>query len=307
MAINLITAPTPTAPASLADYQAQNNLLEAGFLNGMDKIQFDSNLILEGAVFNIGGAIYRADSNTAITGTPSNYVKITPAGSTASAAYVSNLSGVSWDAAYNGYYDGSGNLYLFDEGKALYNGQIATVFGKYLQQQKNGDVYIGKDLYVKANVDIDGIANIDDANISGDLAVDGTANLDDTDIDGSLDVLNVSTLNGGIDPGGSGITVKWKRLSLGAWDMDTTAYVDVAHGIAVPSDILGVLGNIRNDAGNCMPIGTAGTVGLTTIDLSFLWISTNIRVQRRAGGIFDNSDYDSVAINRGYLYICYKV
>lgn len=85
-------------------------------------------VVKKGSLFNIGGAMYIADADTNITGTASDYVKITPAGATASASYVANLTGVTWNTAYNGYYDGTGNLYIFDEAKALSSGAISTIY-----------------------------------------------------------------------------------------------------------------------------------------------------------------------------------
>lgn len=168
MALNLITAPTPSAPSGLADYVAQNNLLEAGFLNINSPLQVISGNIPESAVFQIGGAIYRADSDTAISGVASDYVKITPSGATASAAYVANLTGVSWNSDYNGYYDVSGNLYIFHEGLALVAGEISTVFGRYAMQLANGDTPVignGKALLPK-------VIDIGDWNMDSTQSVD---------------------------------------------------------------------------------------------------------------------------------------
>lgn len=124
MAINKILNPSST-PTAVSDYQAQNNIIAALLLKtGLSAIVSGSNIV-SGAVFNLGGSTYKADADTAITGSASDYVKITPSGATASASYVSSLTGVSWNAGYQGYYDGSGNLYIFDEFKAYKAGVIA--------------------------------------------------------------------------------------------------------------------------------------------------------------------------------------
>ncbi len=80
-----------------------------------DPQKFSSDIVPQGAMIQIGGVIYKGTSDTAITGSASSYVKITPSGATASASYVSSLSGVTWNPSYNGYYDGSGNLYISPE------------------------------------------------------------------------------------------------------------------------------------------------------------------------------------------------
>jgi hypothetical protein len=144
MAINRVDYPAST-PASLTDWTDNISLHEASFLRTEEsqRIDYANDNVFQGAVFQIGGSVYLADADTAITGTASDYVKITPSGATASAAYVADLTGVSWNAVYNGWYDGSGNLYVFDEGKAKAAGEITEVHGRYLMQQANGEIYTG--------------------------------------------------------------------------------------------------------------------------------------------------------------------
>ena len=165
-------------PANLttqADFSQHSELIETRFLDQVTPpLQVVAGVIPQGVVLQIGGAVYRSDSDTTITGTPSDYVRVTPDGATATAAYVSTLAGVSWAKQYAGYYDGSDNLYLFDEGKALAAGDIASVFGRYLAQQENGDVRVGRDL-----------------SVGNDLTVTGGAT-----VGGTLNAANVDTGNG---------------------------------------------------------------------------------------------------------------
>lgn len=254
MALVLLTEITPVAPASLADYVAQNELLEASFLHGQDKINFDSDLILEGSIFNIGGSVYRADADTAITGVASDYVKITPAGATASAAYVSNLTGVTWNSAYNGYYDVGGNLYLFDEGKALYNAQIATVFGRYAMQQKSGDVYCGRDLYLKRHLTISG-------NIVGNALISGLST-----IGGTLGVTGAETA---ASHKNDNVFLKWKLFT---GNLDGNGDANFAHGITV-TKIIGTIYSRYN-----------GTYYITFSSLALVYCTaTNIVINDDAG------------------------
>jgi len=128
MPINKLTSPQST-PTSLADWVAMKNLIESVYL-GTElpvRIDYDNDLVLKGSVFQIGGSIYLADADTAITGTPSDYVKLTPSGSIAAPSYVANLTGITWNDTYNGYYDGSGNLVVFDEMKARLDAVVSTV------------------------------------------------------------------------------------------------------------------------------------------------------------------------------------
>lgn len=145
---NIVRVPAATAgtvPTDGTDYQKQNNLIYAFGLWGMQAYPLDlaSNKVVKGAMFNLGGVLYHASADEAVTGTPSEYVKLTPiaAGAECSAEYVSTLTGVSWNDNYNGYTDGPGNLYLFDEAKAFANGVVATpktLFGKAFQSIPHG-------------------------------------------------------------------------------------------------------------------------------------------------------------------------
>ena len=125
MAIDLLANPTATAPTALADYQAILTQLVANGQAFTGRLIVQGSNIKAGTVILIGGVLYKATTDTAITGTASSYVKITPSGATASAAFVANLTGVTWNDAYGGYYDGSGNLHVFDEGLAVHSGAIA--------------------------------------------------------------------------------------------------------------------------------------------------------------------------------------
>lgn len=129
MAINKITAPSEV-PASVSDYQAQNDLLDVLNLAVLGADRVSGSNVVKSSVFNVGGAIYLADADTAITGSASAYVKLTVSvdGLTLDASFVADLTGVSWNTAYLGYYDTDGNLYVFDEADAYISGQISAVY-----------------------------------------------------------------------------------------------------------------------------------------------------------------------------------
>jgi hypothetical protein len=114
-----------STPTAVSDYQAQNTLIGNAYRQG--STPFTGSNMNDGYLMQIGGTLYKVDGATAISGTASEFVRVTPAGATASASFVSSLSGVSWNALYNGYYDGSGNLYVFDEVIAFLGGAVASL------------------------------------------------------------------------------------------------------------------------------------------------------------------------------------
>jgi hypothetical protein len=124
MAINKITAPLSTSPsvfaspvinqiAALLDTYNRSAIIKDGY-------------ILKGSLFCIGGSMYIANSDTAISGTASAYVAITASGSSATASYTANINSATWDGSFHNYYDTSGVLYLFDESDAINDGLITT-------------------------------------------------------------------------------------------------------------------------------------------------------------------------------------
>ena len=136
MAINRIVAPLATSPATFATPVV--NQLASNILDHELPERIIGTNVVDGARFNIGGVEYVADADTAITGTASDYVKITPSGATASAAYVADLTGVTWNPSYKGYYDTTGNLYVFDELKAMGAGAITSTMKEYIGAKNLG-------------------------------------------------------------------------------------------------------------------------------------------------------------------------
>jgi hypothetical protein len=125
MALIRVDAPGST-PSGLSDWTNIRAQVSQLLLNLEAPSRILGSNVLRGALFNIGGAMYVADADTAISGTASDYVRITPSGATAAAEFVANLTGVAWNAAYRGYYDASGNLYEFDEMRAILAGALAA-------------------------------------------------------------------------------------------------------------------------------------------------------------------------------------
>lgn len=142
MAIERVPYPS-SPPASDSDWTLLLSLISTMALNANGQpIKVVSGNIVKGSWFQIGGTFYLATSDTAITGSASDYVKITPSGATAAAAYVADLSGVTWSDTYNWYYDGSGNLYIFDEALAKIDGEISTEKDSFVTKDSDGNANV---------------------------------------------------------------------------------------------------------------------------------------------------------------------
>src|SRR5574344_949268 len=113
MAINLFTAPLATSPAVFASPVVSELALLVRNIDHQNRFKYG--YVRKGAMFNIGGSLFVADSDTAISGTYSGFIKLTVSGTTATPSYVSGSQSVTWDDENNGFYDGSGNYYSFDD------------------------------------------------------------------------------------------------------------------------------------------------------------------------------------------------
>ncbi len=103
-----------------------------------------------------------------------------------------------------------------------------------------------------------------------------------------------------------------KVIDIGAWNMDSTGRVDIAHGLTY-ADIISVGVLIRNDADTFRSTFTGGTLAepsyTTAVDVlgEIRVAATNINLLRKADVLgFDNANFSGGA-NRGWITIWYKV
>ncbi len=157
MALDRIDFPTTPNPVA-GDWAKIVSLVSKGFQNINSPLQVDGSNIPSGATFQVGGIIYYGTSDTSISGTSSDYVKIEPnsgdSSATALASFVSSLSGVTWNKVYNGYYDGDGNLYIFDEVKAILAGHLS---GSYSKFSELWNAHLGQNLRTTDDVEFNSI------------------------------------------------------------------------------------------------------------------------------------------------------
>ena len=127
MALVKIDSPSD-APVAIADWYKINAVLQTigNGMGGGSRV-IGSNFP-RGAVLFYAGAWYIADADAAITGTASKYVKITNTAGVLLLSFVADITGVTWNKQYQGYYDALGNMYLFDEIIAYGDGVIDTLY-----------------------------------------------------------------------------------------------------------------------------------------------------------------------------------
>lgn len=126
-------------------------------------------------------------------------------------------------------------------------------------------------------------------NVTGDVTGDVTGNADTA----TLAAAASSIKETGSDAG----TMRFKIIPIGDWNMDNLAYVDFNHGLT------------RSKIRSATAIIIPDDLNYPTFDISYGgWIgiyNSTIRINRDAGGNFDNTSYDSTSYNRGWITIGY--
>lgn len=105
--------------------------------------------------------------------------------------------------------------------------------------------------------------------------------------------------DGGVETDGTN-ALKTKIIDIGDWDMVATSSVNVAHGLTL-ADIRNVSVVIRHDADtNHYPLDRDDN---TNVAGNWSANATNITMNRIAGALFDNTNFDSTSFNRGWITI----
>lgn len=116
------------APVELLDWQKISEIMQATWLRLNAPLAVVGTNVKRGSSVCLGGQWYVATLDEAITGTESPYVKLTVSGATLVASFASNLTGVSWNDEWAGWYDIAGGYYFFDEIKAFSVGAIDRIY-----------------------------------------------------------------------------------------------------------------------------------------------------------------------------------
>jgi hypothetical protein len=115
MAINKIASPLSDSPSVFAAPVVNQLLALAIDCNHGARVS--GGYIKKGSLWNIGGQMFIADSDTAISGTRSAStvaIKFSVSGNMATALYVDSTNSAVWNGSYQGYYDTSGNMYFYE-------------------------------------------------------------------------------------------------------------------------------------------------------------------------------------------------
>jgi hypothetical protein len=154
---------------------------------------------------------------------------------------------------------------------------------------------------------------IANGNISDETDVNNLSDACDTAftaVDGDISDLGDGTVPAGslLDAGVGAGTLKLVKIPIGDWDMDLNGQVSVAHGLTY-SQIIGLVScSIRADASvgdSLIPIWYAsGGVPQGTVSIIN---STNVVINREAGGVFDSINYNQTSYNRGWIILLIEV
>jgi len=101
-----------------------------------------------------------------------------------------------------------------------------------------------------------------------------------------------------------------KRLEIGAWNMDSTVSVLVAHGLGAAWDKIRMIQFIIFDDANTTMYPCTLRSGCTPTEMEVYigaYNSVNIQLARKNTTFFDNAGFDDAVMNRGYILLWYEV
>jgi len=103
--------------------------------------------------------------------------------------------------------------------------------------------------------------------------------------------------------------IKTKVIEIGDWNMDTSAFISVNHGLGNPAfkntRIVGVM--IRDDGNTIIsPLAAFNTANEVMEGGWDQIVGATIRLVRRGGGMFDNASYNATPFNRGFITFTYE-
>lgn len=107
--------------------------------------------------------------------------------------------------------------------------------------------------------------------------------------------------------GNSVVNLKTKVVEIGDWDMDTTQFKTVLHGLSDHKKVRTVNVFINEDIGSLFhPLGLyVDSTGLLGGGVDYL-NSTGVILRRVTGGLYDNANFNSTPFNRGWITITYE-
>jgi hypothetical protein len=172
-----------------------------------------------------------------------------------------------------------------------------------------GDLDVDGDTNIDGDAVIDGTLNVAGGitgDVAGNLTGDVTGNLTG-DVSGNVSGNVTGDLTGGIkETGVAGGILNFKIIPIGDWNMDSTAYVDIAHGLdSSKIRTMYVIIKIDQDISNWVFPLTFTPGGATSAAGSYAWDETKIELSRTNGGAFDTAAYDATSYNRGFITIGY--
>jgi len=292
MALDRVTFPHPSAPIA-GDWALMSALLSKAYQNISVPIQWSGTTVPQGATIQIGSIIYFGTSDTTITGTPSPYVKFTPnvgdSGATCDVAFVADLSGVTWNKLYNGYYS-SGNLIVFDEVQAMLDADLALTAGN----TKYSELWL-----TAINA---GINMYDGATKDKNIKFDSDANLlwDESEDEFVFD----KNLKIPLQLNWNNKDLRFMYVQSGIWNMVATGSLIVDIDPALVNRVLFMFVTVNHDEDVAPPqdkydLNAGGHILLNNDAI------TNVTLVRDSGGVFDSTDYNRTDLSRCNLSIIY--
>ncbi len=188
------------------------------------------------------------------------------------------------------------NFILGDNNSIDKNVINSIVVGSGIQATESNSLYLGDIIISQSGVTGLSISGGTDTYITG-----ATYNKEIGILELNDSNLGTITITGFTTPP----TIKHEVIEIGAWNMNSTEFLTVAHGLGSNwENITGIDVIVHNDAHTAKyPLNTAvssnANGAVDYID------STNISLWRRSGGLFVGTHWDDASENRGFITVTY--
>ncbi len=248
MALNLITNPetTPTATSDWTSLVTRSGIHLIGHGSGPGVFaltNFDTGssvpAVAQGSIVEIGGSLYQADSDTALTfdtGLTDGlcYIKLVPGVSTATPTLTSDTF-PDYDAEKGGYYDGDDRFIpvVMTRGSS---GSTYTYKGEYLDRNRTTIRYTDGAMYIGSGAEINGSLTVNSgASIDGAVAINGNlSGVDALSMDGALSGVSSLSMSGALS-GASSLTTSGNITSTGGGIRSNSGFYSYSSGAVGPS------------------------------------------------------------------------
>lgn len=276
-----------------------------GTLTAVGAVTFKGAVSASGTLAVGGAATFKgavsASSTLAVGGATTLSSTLTAVGAIVGSSTIT----IAGAAAFQSTLTASGNVVVGGNLTVSASGVFKSAIHAHAGISASGTIKATTVSATTVNAGTGGITTINATTLNGTLGTAAQPNVTSVGTLSSLAVSGAVTAAGGIATH-TGALLKTQIISIGDWNMDATASVQVAHGLT-GANIRSVFVSIIPDSGTGLATAPLFTVISGTEAGIYDWDDTNVTLTRITGGYYDSPNYDSTSFNRGFITIIEEI